>query len=120
MPQTPLTHVAKPTRVIKKLMPQEAGAQRRAAEFGDKLLCVRYRVDRGRSRRQTTVEIVVDEAPTLAGLRIGQRIAWAEKDLRLCVKETGGKWGAAPGLPPLPLGSARQLGLEERIVGCPG
>lgn len=64
-------------RVIKTLRPQDPGARRWSAEFGDRLLCVRYRVDAERQRRQTTVERVVDEAPTLASARVGLRIAWA-------------------------------------------
>jgi len=118
MPQLPLPRAARTTRVIKKLAPQDPGARRWTAEFGDKLLCVRYRVDPERQRRQTTVELVVDEAPTLGSARVGLRIAWAEKELRQRVKEAGGKWDAKAGLWMLPLGTARQLGLAERIVAC--
>ena len=118
MPQLPIMQrAANTTRVIKKLMPQDPGARRWATEFGDKLLCVRYRVDTERQRRQTTVELIVDEAPTLGSARVGLRITWAEKELRQRVKEAGGKWHAGPGLWMLPLGIARQLGLAERIVG---
>ena len=118
MPQLPIVpRTAKTTRVIKKLMPQDAGTRRWAAEFGDKLLCVRYRVDAERQRRQTTVELVVDEAPTLGSARVGLRITWAEKELRQRVKEAGGKWDAGAGLWMLPQGIARQLGLADRIVG---
>ena len=45
-PRAPTT-----TRVIKKLQPQDAGARRWAAQFGDRLVCVRYRVDPQRQRR---------------------------------------------------------------------
>ena len=51
------------TRVIKKIDPQAPGARRWAAAYGEKLVCVRYRLDPQRQRRLTTVEIVVDEAP---------------------------------------------------------
>jgi hypothetical protein len=103
--------------VIKKLLPQAPGARRWAAKFGDRLLCVRYRVDAQGQRRHTTVEIVVDEAPTLGSERVGPRIGWAEKELRQRIKAAGGKWDASAGLWMLPLGTARQLGLMERIVG---
>ncbi len=114
MPQTPPR--AEPARVIKKLQPEDAGARRWAAEFGDRLLCVRYRVDPQRQRRQTTVELVVEEVPTVASLRVGLRIAWAETELRQRVKASGGKWDASAALWMLPLGTARQLGLVDRIV----
>jgi hypothetical protein len=119
MPPSPpaVPRNAKTMRAIKKLMPHDPGARRWAAEFGDRLLCVRYRVDPERQRRQTTVELVVEEVPTLGGARVGLRVAWSEKDLRQRVKEAGGKWDAQAGLWMLPLGTARRLGLAERIVG---
>ncbi|MBI5721281.1 MAG: hypothetical protein HZC37_26725 [Burkholderiales bacterium] len=117
MPQTLRASTA---RVIKKLQPQDAGARRWAAEFGDRLLCVRYRVDPQRQRRQTTVELVVEEAPTLASVRVGVRVAWAETQLRQRVKAAGGKWDASAALWLLPLGTARQLGLVDRVVAAAG
>lgn len=107
-------------RVIKKLQPQDAGARRWAAEFGERLLCVRYRVDPLRQRRQTTVELVVEDLPTLSSVRVGVRVAFAETELRQRVKQAGGKWDAAASLWTLPLGKARQLGLVDRIVAMPG
>lgn len=117
MPRAPRAEAA---QVIKKLRPQEAGARSWAAEFGDRLVCVRYRVDPQRQRRQTTVELIVEEAPTLASVRVGVRIAWAETELRQRVKASGGKWDAAAALWMLPLGTARQLGLADRVVATPG
>jgi len=114
------TQRAATARVVKKLGPQDPGARRWAAEFGDRLLCVRYRVDPLRQRRQTTVELVVEEAPTLGSVRVGLRIAWAETELRQRVKAAGGKWDAEAALWMLPLGAARQLGLVDRVVTVPG
>lgn len=116
MPQATPTR----TRVIKKLQPQDAGARRWAGEFGERLVCVRYRVDPVRQRRQTTVEIVVDEAPTLASVPVALRVAWGETEVRQAVKAAGGKWDATAGMWRLPLGQARQLGLADRIVGAGG
>lgn len=117
MSQTPRAAAA---RVTKKLWPQDAGARRWAAEYGDRLLCVRYRVDPQSQRRQTTVELVVEDVPTLASVRVGVRVAFAETQLRQRVKEAGGKWDAAAALWMLPLGKARQLGLVDRVVAAPG
>lgn len=86
---------AQALRAIKKLQAQHPGARRWAAEFGDRHLCMRYRVDAERQRRLTTVELVVDEAPTLSSVRVGLRIAWAEKrGTRHEVEASGGKWDA--------------------------
>lgn len=99
MPHSPpVPRAAGIARVIKTLRPQDPGARRWSAEFGDRLLCVHYRVDAERQRRQTTVEQVVDDALTLASARVGLRIASAEKELRQRVKEAGGRWDAQAGL----------------------
>lgn len=61
----------------------------------------------------------MDEAAALGSARVGLRIAWAEKELRQRVKDACGKWDSEAGLWVLPLGTARRLGLAERIVAGP-
>lgn len=63
------------------------------------------------------MELVVDEAPTLASAGVGLRIAWAEKELRQRAKEAGGRWDAQAGPWMLSLDIARQMGLADRVVG---
>ena len=109
-----------PTRVIKKLGPKAPGARRWAAAYGEQLVCVRYRVDLQGQRRQTTVELVVDEAPTLNSVLVGLRVAWGEKELGKAVRAAGGTWDAKARLWMLSLGQARSLGLTDRIVLGPG
>ena len=50
-------------RIAKKLAPTQAGAKRLAQQYGDSLVCVRYRVVDKRRCRYTTVELVVDMQP---------------------------------------------------------
>src|SRR5688572_28271220 len=57
------------SRVIKKLAPSQPGALRWAGKYGANLICVRYRLDATGERRYTTMELLVDEAPTLASRR---------------------------------------------------
>lgn len=52
------------TRIVKKLAPTQPGALKLARRYGDDLVCVRYRLDSDGRHRYTTVEIVVDQAPT--------------------------------------------------------
>jgi len=52
-----------PLRVVKKLTPSQAGALKLARRYGEALLCVRYRHDCEGTRRFTTVELIVDQAP---------------------------------------------------------
>lgn len=47
------------SRVIKKLQPPQKGSQHWERQYGDALVCVRYREDARRGFRYTTVEVVV-------------------------------------------------------------
>ncbi len=50
-------------RVTKTLEPDQPGAVRLTRQYGDALLCVRYRRDPRGLTRYTTVELIVDRAP---------------------------------------------------------
>src|SRR5437667_2887360 len=50
-------------RVRLKLKPGKRGTKKLLAEYGDRLVCVRYRYDIERKRRFKTVELIVDEIP---------------------------------------------------------
>lgn len=117
------------TRVT--LRPGSKGTKALTTEFGDRLICVRYRYDIAGKRRMKTVEIIVDEAPWEPARRppappdrererpreiVGVRVAFAEEALRQTVREAGGHWDRQLGLWLLPIGVARLLGLEERII----
>ena len=45
------------------IKPGQKGSKRWVEQYGDKLLCVRYRYDEQRRVRLKTVEIVVEERP---------------------------------------------------------
>ena len=114
--QPSVSSTAQATRVIKKLDPHAPGARRWAASYGEQLVCVRYRVDPLRQRRLTTVEIVVDEGPTLNSVQVGVRVAWGEKELGRTVRAAGGSWDHAAKVWMMTLGQAKSLGLVDRIV----
>ena len=50
-------------RVRGSLLPGQKGTLKPYEEYGDRLVCVRYRYNAERNRRIKTVEIVIDEAP---------------------------------------------------------
>jgi hypothetical protein len=116
----PMAKAMGSARVVKKIAPRQHGAQRWARRYGDALVCVRYRVDATGERRYTTVELLVDEAPTLAARRAGEmvrvRISVLEKSLRLQVMQAGGRWDARAKVWHLRFGDAKALGLLDRIV----
>ena len=101
--------------VIKKLSSGAAGTQRLLARFGSALVCVRYREDAARSRRYTTVELVVDERPGKPSSSL-VRIGYQETSLRQQVKAAGGVWDAQRKLWRLPRTAIRRLNLKDRVV----
>ena len=112
------------------LKPGSKGTKKLTEQFGERLVCVRYRYDVTKKRRLKTVEIVVDEAPwepvdkrrTSAADAdrpqriIGVRVAYEEGALQQTVREAGGRWDRGMRLWLLPLSTARILGLHERVV----
>ena len=69
------------------------------AQYGDRLICVRYRYDPQRKKRSKTVELLVAERdwepprPPYANNQIvGVRIGFAEAAVREQAKQAGGKW----------------------------
>jgi len=108
------------TRVVKRLGPHQSGAQRWARRYGDALVCVRYRVDADGQRRYTTVELLVDEAPTIASRRdavvVGVRISHLESELRRGLIQVGAQWDSATNLWRMSRGQVKALGLTNRVV----
>lgn len=47
------------------LKPGQKGTKKLVAEYGDRLIAVRYRYDLSRQRRYKTVELIVEESPWL-------------------------------------------------------
>ena len=115
--------------VRQTLRPGESGTRKLAAWFGNKLVCIRYRVDSAHGVRYTTVELIVDQAP-LAKRRVrpssssvpdrnpmvGVKIFYREDALREKAKEEGAIWRPRQKLWEMPLQTARRLGLGSRIV----
>ncbi|MCW8956955.1 MAG: hypothetical protein OQL09_08735, partial [Gammaproteobacteria bacterium] len=52
--------------IKKTLHPGDMGTKRLLAQYGDQLVCVRYRIDKLSQKRFTTVELIVDEKPFIA------------------------------------------------------
>ncbi|MBE0617196.1 MAG: hypothetical protein IH608_04630, partial [Proteobacteria bacterium] len=74
----------------------EPGTKRLLAEFGERLVCVRYRCDAEGRKRYKTAEIIVAEAdwspPPGPDDPVHDRVAFAEEELRARVKAAGGRW----------------------------
>ena len=88
--------------VVKTLTPGAAGTQRYLRQYGDRLVCVRYRQDKA-----------LFPHPNQAVLL---RIGYKEEAMRARVKAAGGKWLPDKKLWRLHYRLVEQLGLQNRVV----
>jgi len=105
-------------RVSKRLAPGQNGTKRLQAEYGEALVCVRYRQDG--SKRYTTVEHVIAEQhlpPRATRLEdfIAIAIGYQERELRAQAKKSGARWDAEKRLWIMTRDLAKHLGIEDRI-----
>lgn len=105
----------------RKLRPGEPGTRKLFAEYGEKLVCVRYRYNAENKRRIKTIELVIAEAPWEPIPRqipvnkiMRLRIKYGELALREQVKAAGGKWNGQAW--ELRYQEVVRLGLAARII----
>jgi len=110
-------------RVRLRLKPGQKGTKRLLAQYGDRLICVRYRYDAERKKRFKTVELLVAERdwepprpPIAPDQIVGLRVAFAEVAVRDRVKQAGGTWNPERRLWQLRHDRVVTLGLNHRIV----
>lgn len=103
--------------------PGQPGTKQLVAEYGAKLVCVRYRYDEAGGRRLKTVEIIVEDTPyTATTLKykpqsiVGIRVGYEEEDVKRLVKAAGGKWNPAKRVWELRYDKVVVLELAQRIV----
>jgi hypothetical protein len=106
-----------------KLKPGQRGTKKLLAEYGEQMICVRYRYDAERRRRLKTVELIVEEVPweprsskVTEETIVGVRVAWGERELYSRVKGAGGVWNKERRVWELRYGQVVALGMEARIV----
>lgn len=107
----------------RKLKPGQAGTKKLLAEYGEKLVCVRYRYDAENRCRIKTIELIVEKtpweppAPKIPLNRImNLRIRYGEVDLGKQVRAAGGIWNREKQAWELPYQHVLRLGLAERII----
>ena len=93
------------------------------AQYGDRLICVRYRYGPQRKKRLKTVELLVAERewepprpPYADNQIVGVRIAVAEGAVRERAKQAGGKWNPDRKVWELRYREAVAVKLATRIV----
>lgn len=105
-------------RVTKTMQPGERGAVRLLRDYGDQLVCVRYRTSGNGDERLTTVELVIDR--TVIRKRGDQIVAFKIRDhetrLRREALKRGAWFDATTGLWNLARHDVLSLGLRHRIA----
>ncbi len=105
------------------LHPHQDGAKQLREQYGEQLVCVRYRYDETTKERWKPVELIIEKsawdppppqwhADTLVALQIAAQ----EREVRQHVKAAGGKWNPKEVIWELPYGQVVALGLTARIV----
>lgn len=108
-------------KTTRTLLPGKAGTKKLAEQFGDKLVCVRYKYDEINNYKVKTVELIVDEGIWKKTKKLHPnkivlvRIDYGEIDLAMVVKNSGGKWNKRERAWEISYGMAKALGLEQRI-----
>jgi hypothetical protein len=110
-------------RVRLHLKPGQKGTKQLLAQYGDRLICVRYRYDPARKKRFKTVELVVAERDWKPPRQrfpddhvVGLRVALAEVAVRDRVKQAGGTWNPERRIWQLRYDRVVALGLKSRVV----
>ncbi len=105
------------------LAPGQNGTKQLLKEYGDQLVCVRYRYDKSSGKRYKTVELIIDEQEWKPGFnippdrRVHLRIGYGELELREKAKAAGGYWDAEEKAWNVSYHWALRMGLEMRMVG---
>lgn len=105
--------------ISKTLQPGEMGTKRFLNEYGNQLVCVRYRLDKQQQKRYTTIEIIVDERPYIRqkpALIVLVKIHYDETELREQARIVGAKWKPEEKAWEMEYEMAKKLGLKKRII----
>ena len=110
------------SRVRLHLKPGQKGTKQLLAQYGDRLICVRYRYDVQRKKRLKTVELLVAERDWQPRRRfaddqiVGLRVDFADVAVRAQVKQAGGRWNPERRVWQLRYDRVVALGLTGRIA----
>jgi len=112
--------------ILKKIKPASFGkgdiSLKWVDQYGDALVCVRYKYDEEKRKRMTTIELIVDEKCWNADEQgipknrmMNLRVDYGEIDVARLVKAAGGKRNKSAKVWELPYKDVLALGLSERI-----
>ena len=110
-------------KTIKKINPGKKGTKRLVEQYGDNLVCVRYRHDYERQRKIKTIELIIDEKPLnnkpskIPMNKIMQlHVKYGEVHIGKLIRSADGCWNRNKKVWELPYREVLALGLQDRIV----
>jgi len=106
------------------IKPGEPGTIGLMKQYGEALVCVRYKYDINKKKRYKTIELIIDEKPwepkkiksPLSNEIVGIRIAYGEANLAGIVKKAGGIWNREKKVWEIPYFKVKALKLEKRMI----
>ncbi len=105
------------------LKPGQRGTKKLLNQYGDRLICVRYRYDEQSRKRFKTAEIIIDEKEWKpipktppSEEKVFIQIKWNEKELQTLIKKSGGCWHPELELWEITYRKVKKLNLESRII----
>jgi hypothetical protein len=108
------------------LRPGQPGTRKLVDQYGERVVCVRYRYDQSTRKRYKTVELIVEEVewiprprPRAATDIVHIRVDYPEAAIRNSVKLLGGTWDAPTRTWRIAYGATVALRLTDRIVPEP-
>lgn len=110
-------------RTKRTLLPGKPGTKRWVEQYGEKLVCVRYRYDPERHIKVTTVELVAEHRIWEKNPRKipgHKRVAIREVELGKQVKAAGGRWNREKKVWEVAYQQVIALGLTERMIVATG
>ena len=109
-----------------KLKPGQKGTKALVEQYGDALVCVRYRYDEASRTRIKTVELIVEKKELTPSRKKQQkiedetvvpvRIEYGEKQLGKMARSAGGKWNPEVKLWYIQYGNIKGTELETHMI----
>lgn len=100
--------------------PGQHGTKDLVEQYGDRLICVRYRYDEVHKKRHKTIELIIETIdwtpkPTAETI-VGVRVAYQEQEVRNAVRAAGGIWNPERRVWEIAYKHVLALGLSRRMV----
>ena len=105
--------------MLRNLKPGQPRTKRLVGQYGERLLCVRYRYDAELRKRYKTVELIIEEGNWMPPMRPEQMVAVRvdnqDQLLKRRILAVGGVWNGSVKVWALPYAKVLELGLEDKI-----